>query len=210
MNEDIYEYIESHITPQPEYLKKIDRDTNLHELNGRMCSGHIQGNILRMLIAMVRPKKVLELGSFTGYSALCMAETMEPDGRIFTIEADEELEDTIIRNLASSPHGNKVTLMIGDALQLIKEFEPESFDLIMIDADKRQYCDYFLESLRVTKPGGFILADNTLWDGHVTETGKHSSQTEGIMKFNDLVSKTMGVEVAILPFRDGLTIIRKL
>ena len=210
MNSDLEDYIENHISPEPEYLKKIDRHTNLHYVNGRMCSGHIQGRLLKMLTAMIKPEKVLELGTFTGYSALCVAEALEENAEIHTIEADDELEDIILSNIKTSPHGEKVKLHIGDALKLMDNFEPESFDMAIIDADKREYPQYFRSVMKLLKHGGFILADNTLWDGHVAEIGRHSSQTAGIMEFNDLVVKSTDMEVAIVPVRDGLTLIRKL
>lgn len=210
MISDLDDYIEAHISPQPDYLYRIDRETNIRFINGRMCSGHIQGRILKMLVAMIRPKRILELGTFTGYSALCMAEGLDANGKIDTVEADDELEETIIGNLKSSPHGEKVTLHIGDALEVMKKWQPEEFDLVLIDADKRQYSDYFLRAITLLKPGGFIIADNTLWDGHVTETTTHSSQTKGIIGFNELVASFPGVEVAIIPVRDGITVIRKL
>lgn len=210
MSPELEEYIERHISPEPALLKKIDRHTNLYHINGRMCSGHIQGRMLKMLTAMINPRLVLELGTFTGYSALCMAEAIGEDAMIHTIEADDELEEVIRKNFEKSPHGHKITLHIGDALEVMDGLEPESFHLVVIDADKRQYPDYFRKSLTLLKPGGYIIADNTLWDGHVTESAKHSSQTTGILEFNRLVAETPGVEVAILPVRDGVTLIRKL
>lgn len=209
MSPDLEDYIEAHISPEPENLKKIDRETNLYNLNGRMCSGHIQGRLLKMLTAIIAPKNVIELGTFTGYSALCMAEALAPDAKIHTIEADDELEETIIKNLSLSAEGRKVILHIGDALEVMKEFSDNSFDMAVIDADKREYTAYFKEIMRLVKCGGIILADNTLWDGHVTEPGKHSSQTQGILDFNNLVINTSDVEVAMIPIRDGLTLIRK-
>ena len=209
MKPDLEIYIENHISPEPENLKKIDRTTNLYHINGRMCSGHIQGRLLKMITSMIRPKRVIELGTFTGYSALCIAEALDEDATIDTVEADDELEEEIMTHLNSSPHGRKVNLHIGDALKVLENWNEEVFDLALIDADKRQYPQYFEKILKIVKPGGFIIADNTLWDGHVTEAGKHSSQTKGIMDFNDLVAQTPEVEVAIIPMRDGITIIRK-
>ncbi|MCH5242035.1 MAG: class I SAM-dependent methyltransferase [Muribaculaceae bacterium] len=209
MKPDLEIYIENHISPEPENLKKIDRITNLYHINGRMCSGHIQGRLLKMITSMIRPKRVIELGTFTGYSALCIAEALDEDATIDTVEADDELEEEIMTHLNSSPHGRKVNLHIGDALKVLENWNEEVFDLALIDADKRQYPQYFEKILKIVKPGGFIIADNTLWDGHVTEAGKHSSQTKGIMDFNDLVALTPEVEVAIIPMRDGITIIRK-
>lgn len=210
MTPRLEEYIENHISPEPEYLTKIDRHTQLHRLNGRMCSGHVQGRLLKMLSSMIQPKNVLELGTFTGYSALCIAEALEKGATIHTIEAEDELEEEILQNFKSSPHGEKINLHIGYALEVMEKFEPESFDLAVIDADKRSYPQYFHKIMELLKPGGYIFADNTLWDGHVVETGKHSGQTSGILEFNEIVANRQDVEVAIIPIRDGLTLIRKL
>lgn len=207
---DLDDYIEAHISPEPDYLKKIDRLTNLRHINGRMCSGHIQGRLLKMIVRMVRPKRILELGTFTGYSALCMAEALEKDAFVDTIEANDELEEDILKNLAESPNGEKVRLHIGDALSVLDKWSEPVFDLVLIDADKRQYAEYFRKVFPLVKPGGFIMADNTLWDGHVTEAGTHSSQTVGILEFNDLLVSFPGIETAIIPIRDGMTLIRKL
>lgn len=209
MTPELEDYIEKHISPEPDYLSKIDRLTNLYHINGRMCSGHIQGRLLKMLASMINPQRVIELGTFTGYSALCLAEGMADDATLDTIEVDEELEEEILKNFASSPYSKKISLHIGNALEIMNRWEPGYFDLALIDADKRQYPQYFQKLLELVKPGGYIIADNTLWDGHVTETGKHSSQTEGIIEFNNLVAQTPGIDVSIIPMRDGLTLIRK-
>ena len=210
MNSDLEDYIEAHISPQPVYLSKIDRDTNLHFLNGRMCSGHIQGRLLKMLTAMINPERVIELGTFTGFSALCIAEALNENAVVHTIECNDELEEVILNNISLSPHREKIILHIGDAIKEMKKYAPNFFDLGVIDADKRDYPAYFKEMIRIIRPGGYILADNTLWDGHVTETTPHSSQTKGIIEFNELVAHFPGVEVAMIPLRDGITIIRKL
>lgn len=210
MTPELENYIEKHISPEPPYLKTIDRETNLRYINGRMCAGHIQGRLLKMLVAMIRPKKVIELGSFTGYSALCIAEALEEDARLHTIEVDDEMESVIKENFKRTPHGKKITLHIGDALNIMDNWQDNEFDLAFIDADKRKYSDYLEKLLRLVKPGGYIIADNTLWDGHVTESCKHSSQTLGIMEFNDKTMELSNAEVAIIPIRDGMTIIRKL
>lgn len=209
MTQDLEDYIEAHIDPEPEELRRIDRATNIRLLNGRMCSGHIQGRLLKMLVRMIRPRRVLELGTFSGYSALCMAEALEPGATLHTVEVDDELEDFIRANLASTPAGENITLHIGDAMETMRGWDDGAFDLIFIDADKRAYADYYGEALRLLRPGGFIIADNTLWDGHVVEGCRHSSQTEGIIRFNDLVASDPRVEKAIVPLRDGLTLIRK-
>ncbi len=204
------DYIEAHIDREPDYLYKIDRLTNLRLLNGRMCSGHTQGRLLKMLTSMIAPKRVLELGTFSGYSALCMAEALADDASLDTIEVDDELEDFITGNFAASPLAHKIRLHIGDALETMKQWREEEFDLIFIDADKRRYDDYYAAALPLLRPGGYIIADNTLWDGHVTETSPRSAQTLGIMRFNDMVAADTRVERVIIPLRDGLTIIRKL
>ncbi len=206
----IEDYIHKHIDKEPDELNEIDRQTNIRLINGRMCSGHLQGRILKMLVAMCRPKRVLELGTFTGYSALCIAEALEEDAHLDTIEIDDELEDFIRNNLASSHHGKKVTLHIGAALEIVETLGDRPFDFIFIDADKRQYPQYYTSLLPRLRPGGIMIADNTLWDGHVVEATPHNDrQTEGIKAFNDMVANDPSVEKVILPVRDGLTIIRK-
>ena len=179
-------------------------------LNGRMCSGHIQGRLLKMLVTMAAPQRVLELGTFSGYSALSIAEALEGDATVDTIEVDDELEDFIRKNLSSTPAGSRVRLHIGDAMRIMEGWDDCHFDLIFIDADKGntptitgRRCAFFVRAAS-------SFADNTLWDGHVVEQGRHSSQTEGILRFNDIVAADSAVEKAIIPIRDGLTIIRKL
>lgn len=211
MNIALDEYVEAHIDPQPEHLLNIDRQTNLKLLNGRMCSGHLQGRLLAMLVRMIDPRRVLELGTFSGYSAICMAEAMSSEGSLDTIEIDDELEETIRRNIASSPAAGKITLHIGDALELLKEYEPGSFDLAFIDADKRIYTEYYRLVLPLIRPGGYIIADNTLWGGHVIEPkSERDPQSRGILEFNRVVAEDRRVEKVIIPIRDGLTLIRKL
>ncbi|MDE6444832.1 MAG: O-methyltransferase [Muribaculaceae bacterium] len=210
MQPGIDEYIHRHISPEPEYLRRIDRLTNLRLVNGRMCSGHTQGRLLKMLTAMIRPRHVLELGTFSGYSALCMAEALEEDASLDTVEVCDELEDFIRENLSSSPYGNKVRLHIGDALDVMRQWDDGHFDLIFIDADKRHYVDYFNRCRDIIAPGGFIIADNTLWDGHVLEPDTRSPQTKGIMAFNDAVAADPDFETVMIPLRDGLTILRKI
>lgn len=162
-----------------------------------------------MLTAMAKPRRVLELGTFSGYSALCIAEALEGDATVDTVEVFDELEDFIRENLASSPFGKRVSLHIGDALEVMKKWENATFDLIFIDADKRIYPEYFLRCRELLKSGGFIIADNTLWDGHVTETNPSSSQTKGIQAFNDMAATDPEFDTVIIPLRDGLTILRK-
>lgn len=211
MTDELQEYIEAHINAEPANLHRLERLTNIRLVNGRMCSGHLQGRLLKMLVTMIAPKRVLELGTFSGYSALCIAEGLADDAKIVTVEADDELEYFIRAALADSPHGGKVELHIADATEFCKSLPDAGFDLVFIDADKRQYVQYYEEALRVLKPGGFIIADNTLWDGHVVEADHmRDRQTAGIREFNDRVAADPRVEKVIVPLRDGLTLIRKL
>jgi predicted O-methyltransferase YrrM len=204
------DYILAHTDTEPTYLAKVNRETHLRLINPRMLSGHLQGRVLSMLCHMVRPHRILELGTYAGYSALCMAEALDDDGLIHTIECDDELEDFILENLAGSTHGHKVKLHIGNALDKINQLN-ETFDLVFIDADKREYMAYYEAVLPKVRQGGFILADNTLWDGKVLQkVDPNDKQTIEIMRFNDLVTSDTRIEKVLLPLRDGLTIIRKL
>lgn len=203
-------YVEANTSPQPELLAELDRATNTRLVNGRMCSGYLQGRLLKMLVQMVSPQRVLELGTFSGYSALCIAEGLKEGATLDTIEIDDELEDFIRFWLDRSEHGHKVRLHIGDALRVVRMFEDNWFDMAFIDADKRTYPQAYEAVLPKIVPGGYILADNTLWDGHVVETGTHAAQTQAILDFNAIVSADTRVEQVMIPLRDGLTIIRKL
>ena len=210
---DIFEYIEQHSSAESDVLKQITRSTHLEVINPRMLSGHVQGRVLSMISKMIQPKQILELGTFTGYSALCLAEGLTVDGKLVTIEHNDEMEDSIRRNLALSPLGEKVELMIGDAkesLRLLgKEAIGEKFDLVFIDADKKEYCDYLDLVLPLMREGGWILADNTLWDGHIIDPAYDKDrQTVALRAFNDKVVQDERLEKVILPLRDGLTIIR--
>jgi len=206
---NLEEYILLHSDAEPAYLAKVNRATHVKLINPRMCSGHLQGRVLSLFCHMIQPKLILELGTFTGYSALCMAEALPEDGVLHTIECDDELEDFILKNFAGSEHGCKIKLHIGDALNEIEKL-PNSFDLVFIDADKREYLDYYEAVLPKVRPGGFVLADNTLWDGKVLKpVDSNDRQTIEIMRFNDFVAADSRVEKVMLPLRDGLTIIRK-
>lgn len=205
---ELDEYIEEHIDREPAHLHNLYRRTHLTRLYARMCSGHVQGRLLAMLSKMISPKRVLELGTFTGYSALCLAEGLAADGELHTVEIDDEAEDELLELFASTPGGERITLHIGDALQIISELSGD-WDLVFIDANKRNYCEYYELVFPWVKPGGYIIADNTLWDGKVVDSSAHDTQTEGILAFNDLVAADARVEKVILPIRDGMTIIRK-
>lgn len=209
MTEELEEYILVHISPEGEMLRRLNRETHLYHLRPRMCSGHLQGRLLKMFVRMIAPKAILELGTFTGYSALCLAEGIAPDGVVHTIEIDDELEDFIRAHFDASEYGSRIVLHIGDAEQIIPTLDTR-FDLVFIDANKRDYVAYYEMAMQVLNPGGFIIADNTLWDGKVvTCTEKIDAQTAGILAFNDHVAADDRVEVVIIPLRDGLTIIHK-
>ena len=204
------QYILDHIDAEPQYLQQITRDTYAHMLYPRMLSGHLQGRILKILCHMIKPERVLEIGTFTGYSALCMAEALTNEATIDTIELNDELESFIQQNIALSEFGSKIKLYIGDALDLIPNLE-YSYDLIFIDGNKRYYPEYYHLSKSKLNKGGFIIADNVLWSGKVVKTLKDKDlQTAGIVKFNEIVANDRSVEKVIFPVRDGFTIIRKL
>ena len=208
--EDILEeYISAHIEAESPLLRDIYRQTNLRLLNPRMASGHIQGRLLKMLVAMIRPELILEIGTFTGYATLCMAQGMPANGCIHTVEIDDELEDFILKGFKESPYSDHIHLHIGDALKVVPGLGLQ-YDMIFLDGEKREYPEYYSSLLEYLKPGGFMIADNTLWDGHVVEKEYDSDpQTIAVRKFNDMVRNDSRVEVAMIPIRDGLTIIRK-
>jgi caffeoyl-CoA O-methyltransferase len=209
MTEELEDYILAHIDEEGDTLESLNRDTHLYHLRPRMCSGHLQGKILKMLVRMINPKTILELGTFTGYSALAMADGLT-DGELHTIEIDDELEEFIINHFESAPNGDKIHLHIGDAREIIPQLNKQ-FDMVFIDANKRQYVEYYNLVFDYVRPGGFIIADNTLWDGKVVDWGKKlDAQTEGILNFNDFIAADKRVEKVILPIRDGLTLIHKL
>ena len=206
------EYIEQHSSPENEVLSAINRDTNIHILNPHMLSGQVQGRVLSFLSQMIRPKRILELGTFTGYSALCLAEGLPEDGELITIEHNDELEPVIRSNLALSPLGNKIHLIIGDAKEVLNSLniKHSTFNLIFVDADKREYAEYLDLVYPLVVPGGWILADNTLWDGHIIDSAyDRDKQTLGLRAFNDKVAADPRLEQVILPLRDGLTLIHK-
>ena len=216
------EYISEHSTPENEVLADITRETYVHVLNPHMLSGHVQGRVLSMLSYMIKPKRILELGTFTGYSALCLAEGLAEGGKLITIEHNDELEETIRRNISKSPLSEKIELIIGDAKEVLQRrglsgeaglcsLSEAVYDLVFIDADKREYCAYLDLVYPLVPVGGFILADNTLWDGHIIDPAyDKDKQTLGLRAFNDKLKEDDRFEQVILPLRDGLTIIRKI
>ncbi|MBQ3874032.1 MAG: class I SAM-dependent methyltransferase [Bacteroidaceae bacterium] len=203
------EYILEHIDEEGEYLHRLYRATHTQLLRPRMASGHLQGRLLKMFVRMVRPKNILEIGTYSGYSALCMAEGLEDGGKIYTFEINDEQEDFTRPWFEKSQYAGKIDFRIGDALEHLPEMDV-MFDLAFIDGDKRKYVDYYNMVMQHMSAGGYMLADNTLWDGHVADPAyDKDAQTVGIRAFNDLVAKDDRVEKVILPLRDGLTIIRK-
>ena len=205
----IDDYILSHTSPEPDYLYKLWRATNLHTVHGRMASGHLQGRLLKMLVQMIRPRNILEVGTFSGYSAIAMAEGLEDGGRLYTFEINDEMEDFTRPWIEGSAVADKITFIIGDALTEAPRLGV-TFDMAFIDGDKRTYEACYNMVLSVLRPGGFIVADNTLWDGHVVDPAyDRDRQTHGIEQFNDYLCLDQRTEQVILPLRDGLTLIRK-
>ena len=203
------DYILNHIDPEGDYLYRLWRATNVHLLRGRMASGHLQGRLLRMLVRMIRPQNILEVGTFSGYSAICMAEGLEEGGHVWTYEINDEQEDFTRPWIEGSAVADRIHFIIGDANVEAPKLGIV-FDMVFMDGDKRTYLETYEMALSVLRPGGFILADNTLWDGHVLQQPRPSDrQTQGIEAFNDFVARDERVERVLLPLRDGLTIIRK-
>ena len=196
VNAQLEDYILDHSEPEPEYLYRLWRATNVHLLRGRMASGHLQGRLLKMLVQMIRPKNVLEVGTFSGYSALCMAEGLEEGGKVWTYEINDEMEDFTRPWLENSTFSDRIEFIIGDAITEAPKLGIQ-FDMAFIDGDKRKYVEYYEMVMKHLNVGGYILADNTLW-------------TQGIESFNDYLTRDSRVEQVILPLRDGLTLIRKI
>lgn len=209
MTEEIEKYVLAHSAPEGDYLYRLYRATNIHTIHGRMASGHLQGRLLKMLVSMIRPKNILEVGTFSGYSAICMAEGLDEGGKVWTFEINDEMEDFTRPWIENSPVADKIDFRIGDA-NIDAPKLGITFDLAFVDGDKRTYVETYEMVIRLLRPGGYIIADNTLWDGHVTDPAyDHDHQTQGIRRFNDHVAADNRVEQVIVPLRDGLTLIRK-
>ena len=202
------QYIADHSSPEGDYLSRLFRATHVEILAPQMASGHIQGRLLKFLVKMIRPRRILEIGTFTGYSGLCMAEGLDEGGKLYTFEVEDELEDFTRRWIDGSPYADKIEFIIGNALEIVPTLG-EKFDLVFMDGNKREYIKYYEMAMEYLNEGGWILADNTLWDGHVIDPERQDAQTNGVRAFNDLIRNDERVEVVILPLRDGLTIIRK-
>lgn len=209
-------YIREHSTPRGAALEWIEKQTNIRTNHARMLSGAVQGRFLTMLVQMLGARKVLELGTFTGYSAVCLAMGLPEDGHLDTLEVNDELEDLVLEGFSRAGLSGKITLHIGDAVETLKRLGRDMhgagdlYDMVYIDANKREYCEYYELVFGMVRPGGFILADNVLWDGKVFEDPMpQDRQTLGISLFNDMVASDPRVDSVILPLRDGLNIIRK-
>ena len=202
-------YILDHIDEEDTVLKELDRETHLKVLGARMISGHLQGQLLTMISKMIGPANILELGTFTGYSAICLARGLKEGGKLVTIELDDELESIAQKYFKMAGVQDEIDQRIGPALEIIPTLV-EKFDLVFIDADKREYLDYYNLVIGRLEPGSYILADNTLWSGKVLdEPCPDDHQTQGIIAFNEAIKKDHRVEKVILPLRDGMTLIRK-
>ncbi|MGL4293706.1 MAG: O-methyltransferase [Bacteroidales bacterium] len=211
MTDLLEQYVLDHIDEEGDYLKQLNRDTHVKVLKPRMCSGHLQGRILKMICQLVQPRYILELGTFTGYSALCMAEALadDPHAELHTIDIDDEMEEFTSAVFQNSPYADKIHFHIGDALQVIPSID-RMFDIVFIDANKRIYSEYYDLVFDKVRKGGLIIADNTLWDGKVVQDPlPRDAQSVGILNFNDKIASDPRVEKVILPIRDGMTLIRK-
>ncbi|MBR5299851.1 MAG: O-methyltransferase [Bacteroidales bacterium] len=221
--EKIYKYIEDHVTPQGEALDWVEKQTHIRTNHARMLSGALQGELLRIIVQTTGAKRILELGTFTGYSAICLASTLPEGGHLDTLELNDELEDLIIEGFERAGLDDKIQLHIGDCKETLRRLrseigmengheaaEDKLYDIVYMDANKREYCEYYDLVFDMVRPGGLILADNVLWDGKVCmDPLPQDKQTLGIARFNDMVSADPRVESVILPLRDGLNIIRK-
>lgn len=221
--EQIYKYIEEHATAQSEALNWVVRQTHIRTNHARMLSGALQGQLMRMMVQMTGARRILELGTFTGYSAICLASGLPEDGHLDTLELNDELEDLILEGFERAGLSDKIDLHIGDCKQTLGRFREEMglsegsqadpdklYDIVYMDANKREYCEYYDLVFDMVRPGGLILADNVLWDGKVCQDPlPQDKQTLGIARFNDIVRDDPRVESVILPLRDGLNVIRK-
>ncbi|MCS6795698.1 MAG: O-methyltransferase [Raineya sp.] len=207
--EFIQKYAEKHTSPETEYLQTLNRETHLKVLMPRMLSGHLQGRFLAMISQMIAPSRILEIGTYTGYSALCLAEGLQPDGKLITIEKNEELEDFAKHFFYKAGMQEKIQMLIGNALEIIPTLN-ETWDLVFIDADKINYANYYEMVLPQVRKGGWIIADNVLWSGKVADEKYTDKDTKALRKFNEMIQKDNRVANLLLPLRDGLMIVRKL
>ncbi|WP_432710357.1 O-methyltransferase [Pedobacter sp.] len=207
INEDLQQLLLKYCEPESELLQKIDRETNLKVLMPRMLSGHYQGRVLSMLSKLIAPQRILEIGTFTGYATLCLAEGLQPDGILYTLDINTELEDMVRKSFAQSSYDKQIQYILGDATTTINTLN-EVFDLVFIDADKKNNGTYYDLIFDRVRPGGLIIVDNVLWSGKVL-SNQQDKDTKNIVTFNDKIAKDNRVEKMILPVRDGIFIIRK-
>ncbi|QHL87355.1 methyltransferase [Nibribacter ruber] len=210
LDPDLQAYAEAHTSPESDLLRKLNRETHLNVMKPRMLSGHLQGRVLAMISQMLRPQRILEIGTYTGYSALCLAEGLAEDGVLHTIDVNDELEDMVRSYIAQAGLEEKIQMHIGQAADVIPKLK-ETWDLVFIDADKKSNALYYEMVLDKVRPGGFILADNVLWSGKVVEKfrPKLDKDTEMVLDFNQLVYQDPRVENLLLPIRDGILVARK-
>jgi len=208
INDDLQQLLLNYCEPESELLQHIDRETNLKVLMPRMLSGHYQGRVLSMLSKMVSPKRILEIGTFTGYATLCLAEGLSADGLIYTLDINAELEDMVRTNFEKSLLNSKIKYILGDANETLNQLE-EVFDIVFIDADKKNNGTYYDLVFDRVRPGGILIVDNVLWSGKVLQE-KQDKDTRNITSFNDKIAADERVEKLILPVRDGLFVIRKI
>lgn len=210
INTTLNDYIQAHTSAEDELLRELTRVTHLHVIQPRMLSGHLQGKVLEMFSHMIRPHRILEIGTFTGYSALCLARGLNEGGRLHTIELNDELIELAQKFIQRSALCDKIVQHQGNALDIIQQLD-ETFELVFIDGDKREYCAYYQAAFDKVARGGYILADNVLWDGKVVEpVHANDKHTLGVLAFNQLVMADTRVENVLLPFRDGMMLARKL
>ena len=210
--EKIYQYIKEHASEPGEALAWVERQTHIRTNHARMLSGAVQGQIMRLLVQLSGAKRILELGTFTGYSAVCLASGLPSGGHLDTLELNDELEELILEGFERAGLADVIDLHIGDCKETLKRFREEGreYDIVYMDANKREYCEYYELVFDMVRPGGLILADNVLWDGKVCQDPlPQDKQTLGIARFNDMISEDRRVESVILPLRDGLNLIRK-
>lgn len=207
--EDLQQYIEDHSEAESDLLQKINRETHLHVLKPRMLSGHLQGRVLSMLSHMVQPTNILEIGTYTGYAALCLAEGLKPEGRLITIDVNAELAVRTQSYFEASDFKDQIEMMVGNALEIIPTLDLK-WDLVFIDADKENYEEYFDLVIDQVREGGIIIADNVLWSGKVSDKTKQDGATASIRAFNSKVHKDSRVQTVLFPIRDGLMMLRKL
>jgi len=208
LDKGLSDYSDHHTKPENDLLSRINRETHLQVMRPRMLSGHLQGRLLSMLSSMLHPRRILEIGTYTGYSALCLAEGLTDDGKLITLDVNEELEDRVRGYFAESAYASKIDFIINDAARVIPTLN-ENFDLVFIDADKENYAKYYDLVFEKVRPGGIILADNVLWSGKVLDA-KPDKDTKAILDFNKKIQDDKRVENVLLPVRDGIMIIRKL